>query len=243
MASAGLARTRAGGEFGDQTSGDGGGEECAARGHDLDCTVAGLRRGVLEEEAAGARPERSVHVFVEVEGRQYDDPDASRLGRRRSGGWLRCRRCTGIRTSISRTSSCCVRARSMACCAVGGVADELQVAGRSGPAGGSRRGSCAWSSAMPTLMLIADRRPAGERRARSSRRPAAADADMPPTLAARSRMPRTPLPSDSPAVLDRRGARVDDRDARSVSLDVDVDGALRCSAWRRTFVRASCTMR
>ena len=69
------------GELGDQPPGDGRGQQRVARGDDADAGGQLLGRDVLEQEAAGARPQRLVDVLVEVEGREHEDADAT-VGRR-----------------------------------------------------------------------------------------------------------------------------------------------------------------
>jgi hypothetical protein len=57
-------------EVGDQPPGCRWGEQRVARGHDFDRVDEFGGGGILEQEPAGAGPQRLVHVFVEVEGGQ-----------------------------------------------------------------------------------------------------------------------------------------------------------------------------
>jgi cytochrome P450 len=74
---------RLAGEVGDQPPGDRRGEQRVARGDDLDRVDEFGGGGVLEQESAGACPQRLVHVFVEVEGGQHQYPRDNRAA---SGG-------------------------------------------------------------------------------------------------------------------------------------------------------------
>ena len=58
--------------MGDQAAGDGGGEHRLAGGDEADGAQDLGRRGVLEQEAAGAGPQRPQHVVVGVEGGEDD---------------------------------------------------------------------------------------------------------------------------------------------------------------------------
>src|SRR6476661_781397 len=66
---------RAADELADELAGHARGEQRVARRHDPDPGQQVAGRGVLEQEPAGARPERSVDVFVQVEGGQDEHPD------------------------------------------------------------------------------------------------------------------------------------------------------------------------
>jgi hypothetical protein len=66
-------------ELFDHAFGDGGGEQSVSAGHDADGGEELFGRVVLEQETAGAGPERFVHVLVEVESRQDEDPQSKRV--------------------------------------------------------------------------------------------------------------------------------------------------------------------
>ena len=87
-----------------------------------------LGPGVLEQEAAGAGPQRAVDVLVEVERR--DDHDGDRVRRRparRAGGSPRCRpaRASGCRTGTRRAAAAAPARRGLV--PVGRLADDLDV--------------------------------------------------------------------------------------------------------------------
>ena len=65
------------GEVLDEPAGGGGGHDRVAAVHMVDRGHELLQGGVLEEEAAGARPDRLVGVLVEVEGGQDNDSGAA----------------------------------------------------------------------------------------------------------------------------------------------------------------------
>jgi hypothetical protein len=59
----------------DEAAGDARGEQGLAGGQDADRVEEVGGRSVLEQEAARPGPQRRVHVVVEVEGREDQDPD------------------------------------------------------------------------------------------------------------------------------------------------------------------------
>src|SRR5215211_7204902 len=61
-------------ELADQPPGDGGSQQRLPRRDDADRVEQALRRGVLEQEAAGARAERVIDVLVEIEGGEHQHP-------------------------------------------------------------------------------------------------------------------------------------------------------------------------
>ena len=96
------------GEGGEQPGGDARGDQRVAAGGGVDRLDEQLGAGVLEQEAAGARLERAVHVLVEVEG--GDDDDGERVGDVGAGelrGWPRSRRARacGCRTGTRRAAA------------------------------------------------------------------------------------------------------------------------------------------
>ena len=68
------------GEVGDQPPGHRGGEQGVAGGHHADRVHQFGGGGVLEQEAAGAGPQRLIHVVVEVEGGEHQHPRPGRAG-------------------------------------------------------------------------------------------------------------------------------------------------------------------
>ena len=68
-----------GGEAFDEPAGDAGGEERLSGGDDPHGVEDVLGPGVFEEEPAGAVAQRLVHVVVEVEGGEHDDPRAGEV--------------------------------------------------------------------------------------------------------------------------------------------------------------------
>ena len=84
---------RPAGEVLDQAAGDRRGQQGLARGHDAHRVHEVLTAHVLQQEAAGPRPQRLEHVLVEVE--RGEDDHLHRIGdvgARPAGGWPRCRR-------------------------------------------------------------------------------------------------------------------------------------------------------
>ena len=71
---------RPAGEVGDQPPGHRGGEQGVAGGHHADRVYQFGGGGVLEQEAAGAGPQRLIHVVVEVEGGEHQHPRPGRAG-------------------------------------------------------------------------------------------------------------------------------------------------------------------
>ena len=69
------------GEVGDQPPGHRRGEQRVAGGHHADRVDQFGGGGVLEQEAAGAGPQRLVHVVVEVERGEHQHPRPGRAGR------------------------------------------------------------------------------------------------------------------------------------------------------------------
>ena len=65
------------GEVLDESAGGGGSHDRVAGVHMVDRSHELLQGGVLEEEAAGARPDRLIGVLIEVEGGQDDHPRAA----------------------------------------------------------------------------------------------------------------------------------------------------------------------
>ena len=78
------------GEFLDHPPGDGRREQCLSAGDEPDAPHELLRRGVLEQEAARAGPQRAEDVVVEVERGQHEGAAVGAPGRR-SGGPPRSR--------------------------------------------------------------------------------------------------------------------------------------------------------
>ena len=89
----------------DHPPGDARREQRAAVGHDPDRVEQRGRLGVLEQEAAGAVPQRLEDVLVELERRQHDHPDVGqRRGRAATSASRPSPSSTGIRMSQSTTS-------------------------------------------------------------------------------------------------------------------------------------------
>ena len=80
-AAEGAARAWLAGEVGDQPPGHRGGEQGVTGGHDADRVDQFGGGGVLEQEAAGAGPQRLIHVVVEVERGEHQHPRPLRAGR------------------------------------------------------------------------------------------------------------------------------------------------------------------
>ena len=186
------------GELGDQPPGDRGASSASPAAHHPDRRrSSSVRRGVLEQEAAGAGPQRRVDVLVQVEGGQHERP-----GRRSVAGSAAIRRVAsmpsspGIRTSISTTSGRCRRASATACSA--GRRPRRPPRGRA-PAPSSTRNpsrTSAWSSATATRIVTSSPvRSAAARPAPASRRRRPA---RPPACRlhgrTRSRIPTSPCP-------------------------------------------------
>ena len=181
------------GERLEQPGGDARGDQRVAVGGGVDGLGEQRRPGVLEQEAAGAGPQRGVDVLVEVEG--GDDDDGERVVDARPGearGWPRCRRAPGMRMSNRHTSGRRRRASSTArrpsaaspTTSMSGWALRIIV---------SPVRTISWSSATSTRMLM----PADPVRGRTAvtvqPRPGFGPASqVPPSRSARSIMPTSP---------------------------------------------------
>ena len=118
-----------------------GDSRASPRGDDPDGLQQLRGLGVLDQEPARPGPDGLEHVLVELERGQDDHLDAGQV---RSSAAIRrvasSPSTPGIRMSISTTSGALAAGQLHRCCAVDGLTDHLQVAGRARAAPGSRRG-------------------------------------------------------------------------------------------------------
>ena len=210
-------------------------------GDDVDRGDQLLRRRVLEQEAAGAGPQRLVDVLVEVERGQHQH--ARRVAGRGEDPPGRLEPVeSGIRMSIRTTSGCSSRAASTASRAVGRLADDLDVRLRleDHPEAGAHQ------------RLVVDDQDADGHRGRSCHAAAAPR----PEAAARPRAgvelaaeERDPLAHADQAVAAAAVVALAAPVVRDLELDIVAavaDGApSACAgpACLSTFVSASCTIR
>ena len=181
-----------------------------------------VRRGVLEQEPAGAGAQRREDVLVEVEGRHDEHAAAPSPRRPRCAGWPRCPSMPGIRTSIRTTSGRARVPQPTASAPSRRLADDARCRG-------SSRGSCG----SPRASLPGRRRGRGSpaRHGRSLERHRARTRNPPPGAGP----PRARRRDAAAARACRagRGRRRGSRDAPAPCRDLELDRAdRRCTARR-----------
>ena len=145
-------------------------------------------RHVLEQEAAGAGPQRGERVLVEVEGGQ-DDARRERTAGARSAGWPRRRPCPACARPSARRRAWSSGASDRLSPSAASPTTARSSAARRGPGGRPVRSS-SWSSTSRTRMLTAPADPPAGRRERGVHPPAAARPG--PLQRCRRRPPRAP---------------------------------------------------